>query len=305
VGSPARYWELTVAVPPDATEGLTNFLWESGALGVVEEERPGEAPEVRAFFPDTAPPAVLSERVAAYTDGLAALGFGGVGAPRVTSLEDTGWAIAWREHFRPIAVGRRFVVTPPWEKPDAQDRIVLVIEPGRAFGTGRHGSTAGCLEAIERAIETTMPAYALDVGTGSGILAIALARLGIASVLAVDEDPDAVAAATTNAVANGVGSAVQCRIDDAATLEVQPAPLAVANLTTAAHRRLADRYARFVARSGRLILGGIPDEETPEIAQTMRSRGWRPDETIVREGWSTLLLAREGHDGGAPLHDRT
>jgi len=79
----ARYWELTLTVPPDAAEGVTNFLWESGALGVVEEERPGRPPELRAFFPETAPPAVLSERVSAYTAGLATLGFGATSRPRV------------------------------------------------------------------------------------------------------------------------------------------------------------------------------------------------------------------------------
>ena len=288
----ARYWELTLTVPPGAAEGLTNFLWESGALGVVEEERAGEAPELRAFFPDTAPPAVLRERVTAYTDGLTALGFGAVGRPRVTPLEDTGWANAWREHFRPIVVGKRFVVTPPWETPDARGRIVLVIEPGRAFGTGHHGSTAGCLEAVERAVDAVAPATALDLGTGSGILAIALARLGVSRVLAIDEDPDAIAAAATNAARNGVDTAVECRVDDAATLDIGPAPLVVANLITAAHRRLADRYARYAAPSGRLILGGILDSEAAEISQTMRGRSWRADDAVAREGWSTLVFTR-------------
>ena len=289
----ARYWELTLTVPSGAAEGLTNFLWESGALGVVEEERPGEAPELRAFFPDTVPPAALSERVTTYSDGLTSLGFGAVGRPRVTPLEDTGWADAWREHFRPIVVGRRFVVTPPWETPDARGRIVLVIEPGRAFGTGHHGSTAGCLEAIERAVDAVAPATALDLGTGSGILAIALARLGVSRVLAVDQDSDAIAAAATNATRNGVAAAVECRVDDAATLDVGPAPLVVANLITAAHRRLADRYARYAAPGGRLILGGIIDSEAAEVSRTMQGRGWRADDAVAREGWSTLVFARE------------
>ena len=124
-----RYWELTLTVPVGAAEGLTNFLWENGALGVVEEERPGEPPELRAFFPETAVPAALAERVIAYADGLTALGFGAVGRPRGVVREDGDWAEAWREHFRPITVGRRFVITPPWETPDAPGRLVLVIEP--------------------------------------------------------------------------------------------------------------------------------------------------------------------------------
>ena len=290
--SPARYWELSLTIPPGAAEGLTNFLWESGALGVVEEERPGERPELRAFFPETARPALLSERVTAYADGLTALGFGAVGRPRVSALEDNGWADAWREHFRPRAIGRRFLVTPPWETPILGDRLALVIEPGRAFGTGHHGSTAGCLEAIERALDVAAPAYALDLGTGSGILAVALARLGIARVIAIDEDPDAVAAAVTNAERNGVATAIECRMDDAATLAVEPAPLVVANLITAAHHRLSDRYARYVTPSGLLILSGILDAEATNVTAMMRARGWHEHDAVAREGWTTLSFTR-------------
>ena len=292
MGAGARDWELTLTVSADAAEGLTNFLWENGALGVVEEEYPGAPPALRAFFPETAPPAVLTERVTAYVDGLVTLGFGTIGRPEVVALEDTGWADAWRAHFRPMRVGRRFLVTPPWETPDAAERIVLVIEPGRAFGTGHHGSTAGCLEALETAVEDGVPPCALDLGTGSGILAIALARLGVAHVLAIDEDPDAIAAATANADRNGAAAAVRCRIDNAAALEADPAPLVVANLITAAHTRLADRYRHYVTPGGRLILSGILDGEADGVDAAMRARGWRPEVTVTREGWSTLTFTR-------------
>ena len=287
----ARYWELTLVVSADTAEGITNFLWENGALGVVEEERPGSRPELRAFFPETALAADLRERVTSYVEGLATLGFADLGRPEITTLEDTGWAEAWREHFRPVAIGG-FVVSPPWETPDT-DGIVLVIEPGRAFGTGHHGSTAGCLEAIERALIRASTARALDLGTGSGILAIALARLGVPDVLAIDEDPDAIAAATTNVERNGVRGAVSCRLDNAASLDTPPAPFVVANLITAAHRRLAAQYARYVLPGGRLVLSGILDGEAADVAAAMiATGGWRLEATIAREGWSTILLVR-------------
>src|SRR6185295_8505619 len=154
-----------------------------------------------------------------------------------------------------------FVVAPPWETPKTDGRLVLVIEPGRAFGTGHHGSTAGCLEAIERVAGMDPPSHALDLGTGSGILAIALARLGVRTVLAIDEDPDAIANATANAARNGVAGGITCRVDDAATLEAPPVPLVVANLITAVHRRLAHRYASWITAGGTLVLGGILDTE--------------------------------------------
>src|SRR5581483_2711235 len=201
----ASYWELALAVPEDAAEGLTNFLWELGALGVVEEARPPGAPELRAFFAGTARPAALRSRVRAYAAALRRLGFPPAGPVRVTPLEDGRWAEAWREHFRPRPVGRRFLVAPPWQAPPDDPetgRLTIVIEPARAFGTGHHGSTAGCLLRLEALAAGRPPATAIDLGTGSGVLAIAAARLGVARVLAVDADPDAVAAAARNAALN-------------------------------------------------------------------------------------------------------
>jgi ribosomal protein L11 methyltransferase len=292
VAASSRYWELRLTVSAESTEALTNFLWESGALGVVEEERPGEAPELRAFFPHTAVPAVLTERVSAYADGLASLGFGAGARPQVESLEDTGWADAWREHFRPRPIGRRFVVAPPWELPPENGRVLLVIEPGRAFGTGHHGSTAGCLEAIERLVDGRAPARAIDLGTGSGILAVALARLGVDAILAVDDDPDAVAAAMGNAERNAVTARIECRVADVTELDVVPAPLVVANIITAAHRRFAERYGRWVTSDGRLVLGGILDAEAEEVATALHGCGWRVADTVTCEGWTTLVFAR-------------
>jgi len=188
--SSSRYWELTVGAPADLSEGLTNLVWELGALGVVEEEQPGRAPRLRAFFPETARASVLEQSVRDYLDGLRELGF----APArdsdvsVVALADENWHEAWRVHFTPQRVGRRLVIAPPWETPAAGSRLVITIEPGRAFGTGHHGSTLGCLEAVEAAVEAEGPRRMIDLGTGSGILAIAAARLGVDGVLAVDDD---------------------------------------------------------------------------------------------------------------------
>jgi ribosomal protein L11 methyltransferase len=292
VGEPARYWELRLTVAGDTSEALTNFLWEAGALGVMEEELPGAEPALRAFFPDTAVPARLAEHVTAYAGSLAALGFTAAGRPHVAVLEDTGWADAWREHFRPRAIGRRFVVTPPWETPEPGDRLALIIEPGRAFGTGHHGSTAGCLEAIERLAIPDAPAYAIDLGTGSGILAVALARLGTRRILAVDDDPDAAAAAAANAARNDASGRIECLVADVAQLAAPPAPLVVANILTTAHRRLAAHYGTLVVPHGALVLGGILDGEAVDVEHALRGVGWDVADTIRREGWATLVFRR-------------
>lgn len=283
-----RYWELTVGVPEDASEGLTNFVWELGALGVVEEEPAGGAPRLRAFFAETADAAILSTRVDAYLAALDALGFHGGRPSRVAPIADEGWADAWRAHFAPFPLGDRFMIAPPWETPRAAGRDVLIIEPGRAFGTGQHGSTAGCLLLLEAILGRRPPARALDVGTGSGILAIGAARLGVGDVHAVDSDPDAIAAATANVERNALGGRVRCAVAEAATLDVGPFPLVLANLLAAAHRALAPRYAALVAPGGSLVLGGLLDAEADDVAGILAAQGFARSDARSVDGWTSL-----------------
>lgn len=293
----ASYWELTLGLPGELSEGLTNLAWELGALGVVEEEQPGRGATLRAFFPETIEPHALEERVRTYLAGLAELGFAPVQDLRVTALADENWADAWRAHFTPRAVGRRLLIVPPWDEPPANGRIVITIEPGRAFGTGHHGTTAGCLEALESVVERDRPARMIDVGTGSGILAIAAARLGVGAVLAVDDDPDAVACAMANAARNHVADRVRCVLADAADLREPRVPLLVANLLAAAHRRLAAQYRRSLSEGGTLLLGGILDAEASDVVAVLAAHELVHRASVSVEGWTTLELR-------APLHDR-
>lgn len=294
----SRYWELTVAVPPDASEGLTNFVWELGALGVVEEESPPGRARLRAFFPEHADTDALARSVDLYLGALESLGFKRAGRPAMAEVADADWAEAWRAHFAPLTVGRTLTIAPPWETPPADGRLVLTLEPGRAFGTGQHGTTAGCLELLEAIVERAHPARAIDLGTGSGILAIAAARLGVAEVLAVDSDPDAVASATANVARNGLEGRVTCALADASTLEAAPAPLVLANLLAAAHRALAPRYARLVAPGGTLVAGGCLDAEADDVTAALDAHGFRRVAARSIEGWTTLACEH------APLRDR-
>jgi ribosomal protein L11 methyltransferase len=290
------YWELTVGVPADLSEGLTNLAWELGALGVVEEEQPGSGATLRAFFPETVAAAALEESVRRYLDGLRELGFAPVRDLRVAALADENWADAWRAHFTPRPVGRRLLIVPPWDERAANGRIVITIEPGRAFGTGHHGTTAGCLEALESVVDRDRPSQMIDVGTGSGILAIAAARLGVGAVLAVDDDPDAVACAMANAARNHVSDRVRCVLADAGGLRESPVPLLVANLLSAAHRRLAGQYRRSLTPDGTLLLGGILDAEAADVVSALAEHELVHRASLSVEGWTTLELR-------APLHD--
>lgn len=286
----AAYVEVTVDVGDDAAEALTNFLWEQGAVGVVEETLLAGPTRLRAFFPVTAGTDALAVRVDAYVAGLRALGHAAGPRARVAPVADADWASAWREHFRPVAVGRSLLITPPWEQPAAGERVVLAIEPGRAFGTGHHGTTATCLELLETLVAAERPARALDLGTGSGILAIAAARLGVTDVLACDSDPDAIAAAGANAARNGVTERVRAVVDDVATLTAPPAPLVLANLLAAAHRTFGARYGALVAPGGVLVAGGLLDAEADDVTAALAAHGFRREAARSLEGWTSLAL---------------
>ena len=302
--APSRWWELTVAASVDTSEALTNLLWEMGALGVVEEETPGSAPRLRAFFPGTAAPEDLSARAAAYLADLDGRGFPSAGTARVTPVEDENWASAWRQHFQPVTIGRRLVVVPPWNVVTPDGRVPIVIDPGRAFGTGHHGTTAGCLVALETLLTGTPPPRALDLGTGSGVLAIAAVRLGVRSVLAIDEDPDAIANAVENIARNDVADRVRCEVANADAVVEEPAPLVLANLLSAAHHRLAARYARLVAAGGALVLGGILDAEADDVARAVARAGFTPVDRLSLDGWTTLVHRRAPSTRDASIHLR-
>ena len=295
------FWELVVPTSPETSEGVTNFLWETGALGVVEEETPELAPRLRAFFPATANPSWLTRTINGYLSGLRALGFPAPGEPAVTPLLEEVWAEAWRQTFAPRAVGERLLIVPPWEIPplNAGQRLV-VIEPGRAFGTGNHASTLGCLTLLESSLNSRPVARALDIGTGTGILAIAAAVLGVPTVVALDTDPDAIAAARGNVERNGLDWRIVCLLAGPEDFRGSQAPLILANLLASSHTALGAHYGRLSAPGACLILGGILAEERQAVADAMASHGFAHLETFEEEGWISLLLGARGGRGASP-----
>lgn len=290
------FWQLTVPTSSETSEGLTNFLWEQGALGVVEEESPGAPPRLRAFFAEAKPSTALLGALSGYRDSLRALGFpADPGDAEVSPLLDEAWASAWQQSFPARPVGRRLMVLPPWldgaataaARADA-DRLAVVIEPGRAFGTGHHGTTEGCLVLQEEALAAAPGASVLDVGTGTGILAIAALRLGAGSVLAIDVDPDAVAATRANAARNGYPG-LSVRLAEAGDV-TDRFTVVLANLLTHTHLALASHYARLVAPGGHLVLGGMLDGEDDRVAHALSGHGFVPRSRLALEGWASLRL---------------
>lgn len=246
------------------------------------------------------------EDVEAFVEGVAArLGAMGLGEDLGLEWEwrpDADWSERWRQGLRPRRVGERVIVSPSWCAPEPQgDEILIVVDPEMAFGTGEHGTTRGVLRLLESAIRAGD--RVLDVGTGSGILAIAAVRLGASEVLAVDSDADAIRNARSNMSRNGVGAAVDLVRDVVtegflARLGPGRFDLIVANvlssvlvpLLTSFRSALASPHDQ--ASGGRLILGGILTSEANDIVDAANATGFTlRREDVEEEWWSGLLEA--------------
>jgi ribosomal protein L11 methyltransferase len=286
------FWQLTLPASADSEDALTNFLWEQGALGVVEEEAPGVAPRLRAFFAESMSTRLLAA-VQGYQASLRSLGFAVEShGTEITPLLDEAWASAWQQSFPAREVGRRLLVLPPWieapSRADGADRLTVIIEPGRAFGTGHHGTTEGCLVLLEEALAATPGTAALDIGTGTGILAIAALKLGAPTVLAIDVDPDAVGASQVNAGRNGC-TGLTVRLAEPQEV-ADRFPLVLANLLTHTHVALAPQYARLVTPGGSLVLGGMLEDEDGRVSETLAAAGFTTRSRLALEGWASLRL---------------
>ncbi len=197
-------------------------------------------------------------------------------ALRTRTVREEDWADAWKEHFHVERFGERIVIRPSWRtyEPRSGD-VVIDLDPGMAFGTGQHPTTRMCLELLEREVRPGM--VVLDVGTGSGILAVAAVKLGAARVLALDIEPQAVQVARENAARNGAAGAIWVELG---TLDHPPNPadLAVANITASAVATLAPAFAAALRPGAPLIGSGIVGERLDEVRAALERVGF----TVVK-----------------------
>jgi ribosomal protein L11 methyltransferase len=291
VPTPPRDWiALRIEAPCGVADAVTNFLLELGSPAVVTDDvDPGRTRIEGSVLAESLASATAA--VGRYLDALAAIE-PDAAAARVEAVPvaPIDWTAVSRRHHRPVLVGDRLLVAPPWEVPSAPGREILVIEPGMAFGTGQHATTRGCLEAIEHAVGGGAVGSALDVGTGSGILALALARLGVERVVAIDTDPAVLPLARANLAQNGAARVTVSR-GSVATVE-GTFDLVVANLLAEAIVAEAAALAHAVAPGGRLVVSGLLATQAEAVRAAYP--GWRLTETRGDEVWRTLTLERDG-----------
>lgn len=261
--TPARLWpaiELRLTPPPsgaasglDVHERLALTLDGLDATAIEQTDTLTS----RIYFADAA------TRLAA--SGALERELGGLGTVTLVDVADEGWLQKVEARLEAVAVGR-FVVAPPWDMPpDAPGThapILIVIEPSMGFGTGHHESTRLCLQALETL--DVRRRKVLDVGTGSGVLAIAAAKLGAADVLAIDLDPDAVASAQNNVERNDVSDVVRVRHAQLAA-GMEAVDVVLANLTAATLVRHGDVLTSLLAQAGTLVTSGFTGDQLPMV----------------------------------------
>lgn len=263
------------------------MLVACGALGCeIKQHRPGESARIFAYFakrdrtgPRRAIAILRRNRMLNET-----------ATPAITQLEDPGWATMWQKRFEPLRVGRHLLIVPPWKREEKKGRATIVIQPGQAFGTGHHASTFGALSLLVRICESRQITRALDIGTGSGILAIAMHKFGAAEVTAIDQDAVALDNARENLELNHIDRAIRLSAAPLSSIRGR-FDLITANILSSVLIAMAPQLSSRLRTGGHLILAGILAREARAVAGA-----YLPSLKLVRtraDGrWRALLFER-------------
>ena len=280
---PSTWTVLSVAAGPAAADALEERLRAAFGLEPARLERPGDDTVwLEFYFADDAAARLAARAVGARRDVRHAV---------LRACRPRHWQTFWRRRVRPLRVGRRLLVIPDWARVprDARGRAVVRVRPGLGFGTGDHFTTAFCLEALAERIDRARAPSCCDVGAGTGILAVAAAKLGARRVLAVDNDPHALAAAEDNVRINRVGARVRVRAGDVLAGGLPSRfDIVCANLYGELLRRAAPALSRAARRT--LILSGLREDEADGVAEAFLAQGARERVRDGDDAWCGLVL---------------
>ena len=278
------FHQITVTIPEHFKEPLLKKLMELGSLGSIDQ-----GSSLTAYFPETAQ---LSTIIGELQVVSMLLNLTELDIPvRIEHnlLPDIDWNETWKKSFKPVDAGMRFTILPPWDNPSG-DRIPLIIDPGMAFGTGHHETTRSCLVLMERYACAVKTERFLDLGTGTGLLAIAARFLGFRSVVGADTDPLAIEASQRNMVLNkaeGIelleGGIDQCE---------GSYDMIAANLISGTLVQLAGKIASHLVPEGIVIMSGLLKGQDDEVVASAKSSGLTCIERLADGKWVSLACRR-------------
>lgn len=274
-------------VPDEIGEAAAERLKAAGADGVAEEWRHGIT-YVRGFWKDGEPACAVADAEKALRTlvdvGLLAQ------APELTqtTMEDADWLEGWKQHFSPQEISPRLAIVPSWETYTPRSgQAVVVLDPGMAFGTGTHGTTYTCLQALSDYLTVGM--CVADIGTGSGILAIAAVKLHAGTVTATDNDALSIRVAEENAAMNDVADRIDFRVVDLLDGVSGPFDLLIANILAPVITRLAPQVPPILAPGGLFISSGYITSQEADIRAALTDAGFTILQRYERDDWVTLV----------------
>ncbi len=288
---------ITITCAPEATDAVTNALLEAGCGGVVLQ---GDNPvQIQGSLPVSNAVAEKVQALRLHLDRLPEFGLPPLSEPiTLHDADDTEWVDVWKKHFHTAKIGNRIVIQPSWEEyaPQPQE-VVLNLDPGMAFGTGSHPTTRLCLLALEERIEPGMTVA--DVGTGSGILAIAAVKLGASVAYATDIDPLAREVSEKNANSNGLQGRVLVQEMETFEREAKGCQLIVANIIAQIVIDLAPTIPPRLDDNGIFIASGIVEEYHDRVRQAFEALGMTYLETKRDDIWVCLVFRKTTHSDTA------
>ena len=271
-----EWLSIRVIVPADERPRALDALFAAGALAVIEEDD-----AISSSFPPGTDGAAVEAAVRRAAPGAT------VTAERLPPVD---WAVEWKKGLAAHRVGE-LIVAPPWLAEGHDPDALIVIEPAMAFGTGDHASTRGALRLMERTVH--LGDRVADLGSGSGVLAIAAVKLGASRVAAIENDPQAIGTLEANLARNGVSAHVRAIEGDAATLLplVAPVDLILANIAAPVITDLLPVFEASLSPRGRAVIAGVLLEERDALRERLRSRGWSVASEDIEDLWWSARIA--------------
>lgn len=294
---PRRYADTAEAVATMVANGgiyiedyadLEQQAWEIAHVDLIEQElldKPRDVVIVHMYLaPDENPAEVLPLFRQRLDDA------GVEYTLNTEGVEQEDWQNAWKQYYHAMDIGRRLAIVPGWEEYDT-DRTVITMDPGMAFGTGTHETTSLCLETLDELVQGGE--RMLDIGTGSGILAIAALKLGAKEAEGVDIDPMCVRTAGENAQRNGVAERLTVLVGDLSDKASGVYDIITANIVAAAILSLAPAVPALMAPGAKFIASGIIDERRDEVLDGLKAAGLRPVQVKEKRGWVCIICEKE------------
>ncbi|MBI5848008.1 MAG: 50S ribosomal protein L11 methyltransferase [Nitrospirae bacterium] len=278
------YIEIIVMAPEESRDALSSKMSSMGAIGFVEKEG-----GLIAYFEPKQSPAEICDELDRFRSTLKASGLDASCTLSHTLLPEKDWNKTWKKNFTPIDVGDNLTIIPSWLQSET-DRIPIIIDPGMVFGTGHHETTRTCLSMIEKASKNHNNRRLLDIGTGTGILAIGAGKLGFNEVVAVDIDPLCVDAAARNIAANGLGN-IEVK-EGGISITTGTFDVIIGNLLSEILTEIAPDLSARLNPGGTAILSGMLIGQEDEVIQAMTSVGLNFQEKIIDGKWVTLVMVK-------------